>query len=238
MIKKSIIMSKSYLIVGYGGIGQALVQQLHQHDYFTAVISSHQHTGPNITVLDLSNDDCEQQLDDYMAAQTFDVIINTIGVLHSQKHTPEKNLKQLDFDWLQHSFTVNLYPAVRLAKAIAKHYPKKHSLKFINFSARVSSISDNRLGGWYSYRLSKCALNMLIKNVAIEWQRLNTHWLIAGYHPGTVETKLSEPFQAHVAADKLFSPTFAAQQCLNVIEQLQLVDSGQLFDWQGLCVEP
>ena len=104
---------------------------------------------------------------------------------------------------------------------------------FAALSARVGSIGDNGLGGWHSYRASKAALNMLLKNFAIELGRTHPKAIVAGLHPGTVETGLSAPFQSNVPDGKLFTPEFSARKLLDVLANLCPEDSGYVFDWQG-----
>ena len=108
---------------------------------------------------------------------------------------------------------------------------------FAALSARVGSISDNRLGGWYAYRASKAALNMILKTTALETQRRFTNQLIIDLHLGTVDTALSKPFQGNVPEGKLFTPAFSAEQLLGVIDKLSEKDSGFLFDWAGEKIE-
>ena len=103
-------------------------------------------------------------------------------------------------------------------------------------SARVGSIEDNKLGGWYSYRASKAALNMLFKTAAIELARRAKQTRLVLFHPGTTDTELSKPFQKNVPKDKLFSPDFVAEQLYTLLQQPeQLTDIGQpaYIDWQG-----
>jgi NAD(P)-dependent dehydrogenase (short-subunit alcohol dehydrogenase family) len=101
----------------------------------------------------------------------------------------------------------------------------------------VGSISDNRLGGWHSYRASKSALNMLIRNISIEWQRKNPQSVVVGLHPGTVETSLSAPFKGNPAHER-FTPSRAAGNMLSVIHGLKPEQSGQIFAYDGSLVEP
>ena len=115
---------------------------------------------------------------------------------------------------------------------------RKQSLRFAALSARVGSISDNRLGGWYGYRASKAALNMMIRNLSIEWSRKNDKSIIVALHPGTVDTALSQPFQSNVPAEQLFDPGRAARQLLAVLEALQPTDSGKGFAWDGTEIRP
>ena len=115
--------------------------------------------------------------------------------------------------------------------------PRTGRTVFAALSARVGSITDNRLGGWHGYRASKAALNMLVRNLAIEERRRNDRSIVVTLHPGTVDTDLSRPFQSGVQPGKLFEPERAALQLLDVIEELKPADSGKLFDFEGKEVE-
>jgi NAD(P)-dependent dehydrogenase (short-subunit alcohol dehydrogenase family) len=120
---------------------------------------------------------------------------------------------------------------------VAKHFlplmPRTGRTVFAALSARVGSISDNRLGGWHGYRASKAALNMLVRTIAIEEKRRNDRSIVVALHPGTVDTGLSRPFQANVPAGRLFDVERAALQLLDVIEALNVTDSGKLLDYEG-----
>ena len=105
-------------------------------------------------------------------------------------------------------------------------------------SARVGSISDNKLGGWYAYRASKSALNQVIKNFSIEIGRRNKNAVVIGFQPGTVDSNLSKPFQKNVNKDKLFTPEFSVEKMTHVIENLTSEDSGNIFDWSGEIINP
>ena len=111
--------------------------------------------------------------------------------------------------------------------------PKKSACIWAQLSAKVGSISDNYLGGWYSYRASKAALNMLLKTAAVELKRTHKQLCIAAIHPGTTDTPLSEPFQQRLAADKLYTPAQSAQRIAAVIEQLNAENSGGFWHWDG-----
>jgi NAD(P)-dependent dehydrogenase (short-subunit alcohol dehydrogenase family) len=104
---------------------------------------------------------------------------------------------------------------------------------FACLSARVGSISDNGLGGWYAYRASKAALNMVLKNLSIEAQRRYKQMIILGLHPGTVNSSLSEPFQGNVSKEKLFTPLYSAEKLLSVIENATIKNSGDIIAWDG-----
>ena len=105
-------------------------------------------------------------------------------------------------------------------------------------SARVGSVSDNQLGGWYAYRASKAALNIIIKNSAIEISRRNNDSIVVGMHPGTVASDLSKPFQKGVPSGKLFTPELAASRLLKVLSTLSAKDTGKCFAWDGKEILP
>ena len=115
---------------------------------------------------------------------------------------------------------------------------KKHAMKIGVLSARVGSVSDNRLGGWHSYRSSKAALHMLIKNISIECKNSRRPITIVGLQPGTTDTALSAPFQRGLSEEQLQTPEFTAQHLIKVMNVLELVDSGKLFDFEGLPFHP
>jgi NAD(P)-dependent dehydrogenase (short-subunit alcohol dehydrogenase family) len=142
-------------------------------------------------------------------------------------------LGDLDPDWLAQVYAVNATGPALVAKHFLPIMPKVGRTVFAALSARVGSISDNRLGGWHGYRASKAALNMLVRNLAIEERRRNDRAIVVSLHPGTVDTALSRPFQSNVPAGRLFDPERAALQLLDVIEGLKVPDSGKLVDFQG-----
>lgn len=151
---------------------------------------------------------------------------------------PEKSLRELTAEKL-----VTLYSANTVAPALfAKHFlpllPRERRAVFAAVSARVGSISDNRLGGWYSYRASKAALNMILRSAAIETARRNPEAIVAGLHPGTVRSALSHPFQRGVAAGKLFRPDYSASRLVDVLAGLTPADSGHCFAWDGSRIAP
>lgn len=167
-----------------------------------------------------------------------DMVIVATGILHDGDMMPEKSLRDLSAQKFQHLFEVNaIQPAL-----LAKHFlPKLNSDKrsvFAALSARVGSVSDNRLGGWYAYRASKAALNMIIKSAAIEIGRRNKKAIIVGLHPGTVDSSLSKPFQGNVPDGKLFSPAFSATKLIEVLDALSPEQSGKCFAWDGREVKP
>jgi NAD(P)-dependent dehydrogenase (short-subunit alcohol dehydrogenase family) len=168
-----------------------------------------------------------------------DLAIVATGMLHTPGGLqPEKSWRSLDKALLMESFAVNAVGPALLAKHVLPLLPRSGKAVFAALSARVGSISDNRLGGWYGYRASKAALNQLIRTLAIELARGRPHAICVGLHPGTVDSSLSRPFQAGVGEGKLLTPTTAAERLLAVIETLDPASSGQLLGWDGRVIAP
>ena len=165
------------------------------------------------------------------------VFVST-GLLHDGARGPEKALKDLDAAWLAHNFAINAIGPALVAKHFLPLMPRTGRCVFAALSARVGSISDNRLGGWHGYRASKAALNQLIRTIAIEEQRRNSSSIVVALHPGTVDTALSKPFQGNVAPGRLFDAGRAAVQLLDVLDGLRPPDSGKLFAWDGSEITP
>jgi len=162
------------------------------------------------------------------------LVIVASGLLHAgEALQPEKSWRSLDAAALQRAFAVNAIGPALVAKHFLPLLATGRKSGFAALSARVGSIEDNRLGGWYAYRASKAALNMLLRGLAVELARRNAQALCVGLHPGTVDTALSKPFQAGVPQEKLFSPDKAAGHLLAVLDGLTEQDSGGLFAWDG-----
>ncbi len=233
------------------GIGLALTRLLLENDDVASVIATgrrpraseglqalHRQHGARLVVAPLDAAD-ESSIASAAAAlgdgaRPLRLLINCAGVLHEgPRMKPEKRIADLDAASVLRAFTVNaLGPAL-----VIKHFlptMDRHARTIIaNISARVGSITDNRLGGWYAYRASKAAQNMLTRTVAIELARWNRLAVCVALHPGTVETALSEPFRKRVPRERLFTPARAAQQLLAVLEGLGPEDSGGFFAWDG-----
>jgi NAD(P)-dependent dehydrogenase (short-subunit alcohol dehydrogenase family) len=151
---------------------------------------------------------------------------------------PEKTYRSLTRKQLIHSYNINAVgPTLFITRLLAK-VDKKHPIKIGVLSARVGSVSDNRLGGWHSYRASKSALHMLIKNIAIECNNTRKPITIVGLQPGTTDTALSAPFQKNLTAAQLQTTEFTAKQLIKVMNVLEKDDSGKLFDFEGFRFEP
>lgn len=155
------------------------------------------------------------------------------GLLHSKDFLPEKQLESFSAKQFNATMMANALSAMLWIQGLLSNLTNQPCCKIVVFSARIGSISDNQLGGWYSYRASKAALNMLLKTVAIECRRRAKHIKIIAFHPGTTDTQLSKPFQRNVAKTKLFSTDFVAQQLISIIGQYQADGDLSFIDWKN-----
>jgi NAD(P)-dependent dehydrogenase (short-subunit alcohol dehydrogenase family) len=165
-----------------------------------------------------------------------DLVIVATGLLHADGLAPERDLRQLSAIAFAQAFAVNATGPALVAQAFLPLFPKGRKTLFTALSARVGSISDNRLGGWHAYRASKAALNQILRTIAVEQARKNPDSIVLGLHPGTVDTGLSKPFQRNVKI--LFTADDSATHLLKVIDDATPAASGRLFDWQGLEIAP
>lgn len=171
------------------------------------------------------------QLQEQSADITRLVICN--GVLQGEGYRPERALNQLETSAMEQVFEVNTFLPMRVLASLAPVLKRSAAPRIAVLSARVGSIGDNGLGGWYSYRGSKAALNMMLRCAALEMRRVNPAAKIMAYHPGTVDTPLSQPFQANVAPGKLFSPARAAGALDTVLSGLKADGELSYLDWRG-----
>ena len=155
------------------------------------------------------------------------IFINAIGFLHDDYYSPEKRLQDINLDYMKKCFEINTIPTALMIKYFCPIMIKEEKSIFASISAKVGSISDNYLGGWYSYRASKAALNQIIKTSSIEQKRLNKNLIMVSVHPGTVNTKLSSPF---IGKRKVQTPSESATKIIKLLETLTLEDSGLFFD--------
>jgi NAD(P)-dependent dehydrogenase (short-subunit alcohol dehydrogenase family) len=228
--------SSAVIIGARGGIGAALADVLEKDPNYAQVIRLHRESNPPVNLLDESS--IAAAAASLTAAHPpISLVLVATGLLHSYQNGPEKSLRELDPDWMIENFRINAVGPALVAKHFLPIMAKQGPICFAALSARVGSISDNRLGGWHSYRASKSALNMLIRNIAIEWQRKNPQSVVVGLHPGTVETALSAPFKGNPAHER-FSPARAAGDMLSVLHGLKPEQSGQIFAYDGSLVAP
>jgi len=224
-----------------GGIGRALVERLADSGRISRVhalsrtpieLNSGRIVRHSIDILD------EESVRQAAAAASdrgpLDLVIVAAGILHDSSGLwPEKNLQDLDAQKLTRVFAVNAIGPALVAKHFLPRLRRGCKTVFAALTARVGSIADNRLGGWASYRASKAALNMLLRTIAIEHSRRYPLSVVAGLHPGTVATPLSQPFSANVPEGRLFTPDQAARRLLAVIDALGPGDSGRVYGWDG-----
>lgn len=227
-------MSGSAVIIGAsGGIGGAFEAALIEEGAFD-VVHGFARSRSGDQFLDLLDEPSIAAAAAHVAkGPSPTLVIVATGLLHAGEAGPEKALRDLDPAWLAQVYAINAIGPALVAKHFLPIMPKTGRIVFAALSARVGSISDNRLGGWHGYRASKAALNMLVRNLAIEERRRNDRSIVVTLHPGTVDTALSRPFQTNVQPGRLFDPERAALQLLDVIEELKVTDSGKLFDFEG-----
>ena len=169
----------------------------------------------------------------------FDLVFVATGILHNDNDIfPEKSIRDISKSKLEKVLLVNTIGPALVGKYFIPYLRKDSKSIFAFLSARVGSISDNKLGGWYSYRASKTALNQIIKNFSIEVRRSNPHAIFIGLQPGTVKSFLSKPFEKNVRPGNLFTPEYSATKMLEVIENLSLEDTGKIYAWDGEEIQP
>jgi NAD(P)-dependent dehydrogenase (short-subunit alcohol dehydrogenase family) len=163
------------------------------------------------------------------------LVVNAAGVLHDAAAgmAPEKRLADVRPDTLAESFAVNAFGPLLVAKHFERLLAHRERAVFASISARVGSIGDNRLGGWYAYRGAKAAQNMFTKTLSVEWARTRRNVICVALHPGTTDTDLSRPFQANVPPEKLFAVERTVRQLLGVIDGLGSGDTGRFLSWDG-----
>ncbi|WP_265571755.1 SDR family NAD(P)-dependent oxidoreductase [Sphingomicrobium nitratireducens] len=226
--------SNAIIVGASGGIGGALADALEERGAQVRRLS--RRSDPPVDLAD------EETI--ATAARTlegggpYDLVMVAAGLLHDEEIAPEKSWKMLEAAPLAKLFAVNASGPLLVARHFLPLMPRNAPAAFAALSARVGSIGDNRLGGWYGYRASKAALNQLLRTLAIDLARTHEQMVVAALHPGTVDTALSKPFQRGVPDAQLFTPQKSAAHLLDVIEGLAPADSGHHFDWAGKRVDP
>jgi len=228
------------IIGASGAIGQAFVKLVSEKypDAMIYAVSQNAHYIPPVQdrvigyrVDYTSEDSLAKMAQSITQNALLDMVIVTNGVLHDETRNiaPEKSLKDLSAEKFQYVFYRNTIIPALMAKYLLPRLTKEKKSFFAALSARVGSISDNRLGGWYAYRASKSALNMIIKNAALEIKRTHPYAMVVGLHPGTVKSDLSKPFSSNVPEHKLFTPEYAVQKLLDVLENIPPHQTGHCF---------
>jgi NAD(P)-dependent dehydrogenase (short-subunit alcohol dehydrogenase family) len=230
------------LVVGAsGGLGAAFVAKLVSDPRYTQVIvwsrSTAVASGAKIVAHSIDLRD-ESTIEAAAASlDEVDLAIVATGLLHDRHLKPEKSWQSLTPGAMIRAFEINTIGPALVAKHVLRHLPRDRRAVFAALSARVGSISDNRLGGWHSYRASKAALNQLIRCFSVELALKRPLAVCIGLHPGTVDTDLSKPYQGGATGDKLFTPEQSALRLLNVIDGLTPGQSGRVYDWAGVEIQ-
>ena len=235
-------MATAVVIGATGGIGRALVGELARRGGQDRIFALSRRpvaaAAPGVIVgrVDLTDEASLRAA----AAEIgeADLVIVASGVLQTDTLKPERSYKALEAEAMLESFRINAVGPALAAKHFLPLMPRGRRGVFAALSARVGSISDNRLGGWHSYRASKAALNMTLANLAIELARERPQAVCVGLHPGTVDTGLSAPFQRNLASGQLFTPAYSATCLLYVLDRLTPGDSGGVFAWDGSRIAP
>ncbi len=216
------------LVIGAsGGIGQAMVQHLTNAPNCAEVVGLHRQSEPRLDFDDEAS--IASAADALRGSGKFHLIINAAGLLHSTAFGPEKKLGDLSYAQLEATFRVNTFGPALVLRHFAPLLANDRAVLAL-ISAKVGSITDNRLGGWYSYRASKAALNMLLKTAAIEVKRSNPNAVLVSLHPGTVNTGLSKPFKG----EQIGRPSQdAASDMLQALNPLMPLDSGSFVAYNG-----
>ena len=224
-----------------GSIGQALCAHYQKQSdvyAFTRNDFDIDESGLVKILLDDFNEDSVFQAANKFDSDFFDKIIVSIGILHNEDFMPEKRIEEISSDQFLEIIRINTLVPTLIARSFYKKLKKNDKSTLAFLSARVGSITDNRSGGWYSYRASKAALNMVIKNLSIELRRYNKESVVIGLHPGTVDSRLSQPFQKNLEDSKIFSADFSVLKLSSVIDSLDIDDSGKCIAWDGEDILP
>ncbi|MDO9192899.1 MAG: SDR family NAD(P)-dependent oxidoreductase [Undibacterium sp.] len=218
---------KALVIGASGAIGAAFVDLLNADPRCALVLGLHRQSQPAI---DFTNEASIADAASALAGQApFHLIINATGVLHTAEFMPEKKLGDLHYEQMLATFQINTFGPAMVMRHFSKLLAKDKAVMAV-LSAKVGSIEDNRLGGWYSYRASKAALNMLLKTAAIEIRRTQPNTTVIALHPGTVNSSLSQPFRgAEIGRPALD----AAGDMLRVLDGLTAEDSGNFYAYTG-----
>lgn len=219
-----------------GGLGQALVQGLRALPSVGEVYAASRSASAPWRFSFEDEASIAEVVSRATAGGPLDLVIVATGVLHAGALQPEKTWRSLNAEALESLFRINTIGPALIAKHCLPALRRDTKAVFAAISARVGSIEDNQRGGWHSYRASKAALNMLLRNFAIELKVRHPLALCVGLHPGTVDTPLSQPFQSGLPPGQLQSAAASAAALLQVIDRLTVEDSGRLWAWDGAAI--
>ncbi|EXJ10602.1 SDR family NAD(P)-dependent oxidoreductase [Nitrincola nitratireducens] len=220
-------------VLGSGGIGLAVAQTLSNQGDEVHLLSRRP-VEDNFSTYQLADWHWASIQASLKTLPQPDKIIIATGMLWTDEHPPEKRLEDLNESRFLEAFAANTLITAAVIEHLSERMKRNTALKLLTISAKVGSISDNKLGGWYAYRVSKAALNMLVKTTAIEWQRRYPMSAIASYHPGTTDSRLSQPFQVRLPEGQLKTPQDAAACLISVLDkQVTPEQSGRFWHWDG-----
>jgi len=241
------LLSKPEVLLGSPNHKPLIVLAACRHPQRAEALQALQRQHPQqlaLLTLDMANAEAFATLTQQLKSltPTLRAVVNTAGLLHEPATDsqpalrPEKALSQIRVDAVMRSFSVNAWAPILLAQAVLPLISRQHAFCFASLSARVGSIGDNQLGGWYSYRAAKAAQNQFLKTWSIELARTHPLATVLVLHPGTTDTDLSKPFSAHVVPEKLFTKERVAQDLLAVLRARGPESSGGFFDWANESV--
>jgi NAD(P)-dependent dehydrogenase (short-subunit alcohol dehydrogenase family) len=252
-VTESMVQTAALVLGANRGIGLGFVKRILAHNTVSLIYGTYRHRASAAELYALAADEPrlrllaldvteESQIEACLltigqelkeSGRLLTHVINCVGLLHQGDLQPEKSLRQIDAANLVTYFQVNSIASILLAKHLVPLLKQADRVVFATLSAKVGSIGDNQLGGWYGYRASKAALNMFMKSIALEYRRTCKGAIVVVLHPGTTDTRLSQPFQRNVAPEKLFSVDRCVEQLSKVMAGLTIEDSGEFFSWDG-----
>jgi NAD(P)-dependent dehydrogenase (short-subunit alcohol dehydrogenase family) len=238
-------MSKNIAIIGSSGaIGNAFVEHYLKdnsiQNIFTFSRNAADHLSNKVSSykMDVESQESIQKAAEQIKDHIIDRVIIASGILHTESFGPEKSIKDLNYETFAKVYSINTIGPALIGRYFIPLLNKNEKSVIAFLSARVGSISDNKLGGWYSYRSSKTALNQIVKNFSIELKRTNKNAIALALQPGTVQSNFSEPFKKNVTKEKLFSPEYSVELLSKVIENSSEEDSGNLISYDGDTIHP
>lgn len=247
-MQSSTTHSHALVIGATGGIARQLLEQLIASGRYKKVFGvTRSPDGGDVAGVEYLCADSQSEQSIQAAVQHllpyghFGLVICCIGALSGHQNgvelSPEKRLEDITSEQLQSYLLTNTIGPMLWIKHLMPLVKGASKSQIVLFTARVGSISDNKLGGWYGYRASKAALNMLIKTAQVEYQRRAKNVEFVSYHPGTVDTQLSKPFQANVPKEKLFTAEFTAKQLLTHLQTLNIELAPHYIDWNNQPIQ-
>ncbi|MEM8575679.1 MAG: SDR family NAD(P)-dependent oxidoreductase [Pseudomonadota bacterium] len=212
-----------------GGLGSALATAIARSGRFSRLCALSRTNDPAFDLMD--EESIERAARHAAALGEIRLVVDATGFLHDASQKPEKTWRDISLETMSHALALNTIGPALIMKHVLPQLPSSGKAVFATLSARVGSIDDNRLGGWYSYRASKAALNQIVRTAAIELKRNRPDAICVSLHPGTVDTPLSQPFARRGL--QVQAPSASAAHLMSVIDSLKPEDTGRFFDWRG-----